>query len=145
MDVSATAEARIDAPPEAVFDFTQDWSRRSDWDPEVLSAEDVPGTPRRARVKMRRGATIVFAHVVDERPMRVVVESESVDRGGPIVGAGGSATYEPDGDGTLYRLEMRVTVGGGVMAKMVAGVAKGELERAVKAAVANAKAAIEAS
>ncbi len=143
MDVTAAAEVTIAAPPETVFDFTQDWSRRSEWDPEVLGAEDIPGSPRRARVRMRRGATIAFAHVVDERPRRVVVESESVERGGPIVAAGGSATYEPDGEGTRYRLEMRVTVGGGVMAKMIAGVAKGELERAVRAAVANAKAALE--
>lgn len=142
MDVTAAAEVTIAAPPETVFDFTQDWSRRSEWDPEAPARRTSPAR-RGGRARTRRGATIAFAHVVDERPRRVVVESESVERGGPIVAAGGSATYEPDGEGTRYRLEMRVTVGGGVMAKMIAGVAKGELERAVRAAVANAKAALE--
>lgn len=144
MDVAATAEIRIAASPETVFDYTQDWSRRRDWDPEVIAAELVPGSPRRARVRMRRGATIVLRHDVDERPTRVEVTSESLEGGGPIAGAGGSAEYVADGDGTIFRLTMSVTLGGGLMAKMVAGVAKGELDRAVRQAVQNAKAAIEA-
>ena len=67
----------VRASPEAVFDFTQDYSTRSDWDPTVKSAEVLSQEPRRVREDLEGIGPVVMEYKLYRRgdPTSQLVEA----------------------------------------------------------------------
>ena len=51
--ISVTESVFVARPPDEVFDFTQDYAYRAEWDAGVTSATVLGEEPRRVRVAMR--------------------------------------------------------------------------------------------
>src|SRR4029078_10421165 len=79
-----TIETRmdVDAPPGLVFDLSQDYRLRKQWDPFVAairahSISGVPGLGGRVWVKARNGLEMTVEYVTVDRPHRVAVRMVS--------------------------------------------------------------------
>ena len=90
--VTATGSIFVGKPPEVVWDFTQDYSRRPKW-------ED--GATPRVRVRCAGGLRAVFQYRLFDRPRQTSVAMEDVTSF-LIEGGGGSWSYEAKDGGTLW-------------------------------------------
>jgi hypothetical protein len=52
--ITVTETIHVAQPPDVVFDYTQDYRTRADWDPGVREATLLSESPRRARVEVPR-------------------------------------------------------------------------------------------
>lgn len=104
---TVTAEIRIAARPETVFEFFVDPEKLMRWKGIEATLEPRPGGIYRVNVN---GADIaVGRYVAVERPTRIVF-TWGWEGEGSLVPPGSSTvevTLTPDGDGTLVRLEHR--------------------------------------
>lgn len=97
-----TESILVDVPPEALWDFTQDYTRRSTWDSGVLEAEVLASVPvPRIRVRAQGGLRAVFQYRMFERPVRTSLAMEDVESSW-IAGGGGSWAYQAQGASTLW-------------------------------------------
>jgi polyketide cyclase/dehydrase/lipid transport protein len=102
MNVTITEELFIARPPEVVWDYTQDYARRPEWDRSILAASVLENGPRpRIRVRAAGGLRGVFQYKLFERPRRTSVELTEVESA-LISGGGGSWSYDASGAGTQW-------------------------------------------
>ncbi len=96
------AAVEVAATPEAVWDYTQDYAHRTEWDPSILEARVESEAPE--RVVWIRGAGSLecrLRYKQFERPSRTSLAM--VDLRSPLFsGGGGSWSYEPVVGGTLW-------------------------------------------
>ena len=86
-------------PRDEVFDYTQDYARRSEWDASVTTAEVLSESPRRIRITVRGLGSFTVAYELFRRPERTSAAFVDVDSRW-ISGGGGSWRYEPHDRGT---------------------------------------------
>lgn len=92
----------VAAPPERVWDFTQDYGQRSLWDKSVKSAEIIEKEPFvKVRIYGSDGSRLVFEYKLFERPNRTTLHME-VEQSSFFEKGGGSWTYESVDGGTLW-------------------------------------------
>ena len=92
----------IAAPPEEVWDFTQDYHQRPLWDDSVKSAEIIESTPFvKVKITGRDGSSLIFEYKLSERPVRTTLSME-VESSGFFEKGGGSWTYENVNAGTRW-------------------------------------------
>ncbi len=91
----------IAAPPEKVWDYTQDWTRRHEWDPGIVSAEILQAEPRIVRARGKGFVTMMVRYKLVDRPKKTSLEMTEF-RPGVFAGGGGSWTYEAEGAGTRF-------------------------------------------
>lgn len=116
-----TSTTHINAPPEVVFDYVDDWRnatkylhRLVKWEPVEVGAEIGVGTV--FRVGIQAGPTRLDGKLeVTEyvRPEKISIRSLE----GPRVIGGW--TFEPDGDGTRVRLTADFDLPGGFAGRLV--------------------------
>ena len=100
--ISVKATIVVNASPEAVWDYTQNWQYRREWDSsvvEVIKIEDSPSKNVRARFK--GGVEFLVQYKIGERPLRTglaMIESNSQW----MVGGGGSWQYKSAGNSTEW-------------------------------------------
>ena len=108
--------------PEAVFDYTQDYATRTDWDSSVTSAKVVSENPRRVEMAMRGIGPFVLEYKLFRRGGRTSAAFNGM-RSRLFSGGGGSWSYEPADGGTDWAqtstLEFKNRVVGFLMAPMV--------------------------
>jgi len=98
--VTASHSLRVRARPEQVWDFTQNWNRRPEWDFSVVAAKVIKETPRTVWVHARGGLEIEVVYKLWDRPKLTTL---AMKLHSPLVrGGGGSWKYEPSEDGTLW-------------------------------------------
>jgi len=97
----------IRRPCDAVWDFTQDFSRRNQWDSSVIQAEVIQDTPRRQVKVIGRGFRCTFEYKAEQRPRHTSVIMRDV-ASRLVSGGGGSWRYEPRDDGCLWTQTMRI-------------------------------------
>jgi hypothetical protein len=68
--VSVTESVFVARPPQDVFDFTQDYARRAEWDAGVTHAELLSEEPRAARVTIRGLGKATVTYQLFRRPER---------------------------------------------------------------------------
>ena len=100
--VTVTESIFIARPPEAVFDYTQDYARRTEWDAGIEAAELVSEEPRAARVTIRRLGSATVRYQLFQRPERTSAAFVDVDSIW-ITGGGGSWQYEATDGGTTWQ------------------------------------------
>jgi len=142
-NVTVRVSLFIAAPPERVWDFTQDWSRRADWDPAIVAAERIEAEPPAYRVRGAGGVRFVARYKLYDRPRRTSLEmAESTSR--LIGGGGGSWAYEPEGAGTNWTQNNTLTVKNAVLYTLLRPLLSWQLRRVTRAAMTKAKELIEA-
>ncbi len=97
--ITVSETIHVDRSPEAVFDYTQDYATRTDWDDQVQRAEVVSEDPRRVRITVRGLGTFTLEYKLFRRGDRT--SAAFLDLGNAFFsGGGGSWRYEPRGGGT---------------------------------------------
>lgn len=91
----------IDKPRDLVWDYTQDYAYRREWDDAVLETELLQTAPRMVRVRLQGNTTMTFVYKLDDRPHKTTLAARDISS--PIIeSAGGSWVYEVQGKGTLW-------------------------------------------
>lgn len=97
--VTVTESIHIDRPPDVVFDYTQDYGTRADWDAGISEATLLAESPRRVRVKVPRLGRFTVEYQLFRRGERTSAAFMDVESAW-ISGGGGSWRYEASDDGT---------------------------------------------
>lgn len=96
--VSITESIHVARSLDAVWDYTQDYSRRREWDDSIIEAGEMPeSSPRRVRIRARGGLSCVFEYKVNDRPRRTSLSM--VDLRSPLIAAGGGSWQYEARDG----------------------------------------------
>ena len=144
MDTSITVRQAIviAAPPEVVWDVTQDFGRRQAWEPGVESAEVLATDPRRVRVRLKDTGSLTIVYRLERRPSRTSLAFEDVDSPW-IRGGGGSWDYEPVDGGTRWTRTDTLVLRNRLVAALFGGLIRRRFAAGTTAAMARAKALIE--
>lgn len=142
MNVTVKESVFIAAPPERVWDYTQDWTRRTEWDPAIVAAEVLPGEERVVRVKALGGGGFLIRYKLNDRPVRTsLAMTDSTSR--LITGGGGSWAYEAKEGGTVFSQQNTLAIGSRLFAWIFGWSVRRQLRRLTRKALANAKRIIE--
>jgi uncharacterized protein YndB with AHSA1/START domain len=144
VNITVRETVRVEASPERVWDFTQDWSRRAEWDPAVRAAEALSrdGGPPSYRVRGAGGLSFVARYKLFERPARTSLEmAEPTSR--LVVGGGGAWTYAPDGAGTRWTQVNTLALRDGLAGALLRPLVRWQLARVTRVAMRRAKRLIE--
>jgi hypothetical protein len=142
--LTVTASVLVHRPVEAVWDFTQDFSRRAEWDASVLQATVLEREPLpRVRIRGAGGLRCVLRYRSFDRPRRTSVSLEEVSS--PLIQAGGGSwSYEAREDGTLWTQTNSLTLRPGWWRRLLAPLVRRGLEVATRRAMHRAQALLEA-
>lgn len=99
--VTARESVLVDRTPTEVFDFTQDYAHRSQWDRYVRDAEVLSDEPRRVRVRAPGIGTYTIEYRLFRRGVRTSAAFVEISSRW-ISGGGGSWEYEGRDGGTLW-------------------------------------------
>ena len=92
----------IDAVPEVVWDFTQDYQQRTRWDKSIKAAAVIRNqSPRVVLIRASGGLSATLTYKLDDRPKKTTLSLTDV-RSRVISGGGGSWQYVQQGDHTLW-------------------------------------------
>ncbi len=126
-----------------MWDFTQDYARRPQWDANVLAADVLPGEgPPRVRLRLRGGVECVFQYKVFDRPRRTSLAMTDV-RSPLLAGGGGAWTYEARDGGTWWTQTNTIVFRNGALALCFGTVARWQLARGTRRAMRTAKQVLE--
>jgi hypothetical protein len=96
---SATHTVHVSSTPEAVYDYTQDYSTRSIWDPSITDVELLSKEPRTYRLVIKGIGRFTIEYRLDRRGDRTSAAFTKVEATF-FSGGGGSWSYVASGDGT---------------------------------------------
>ena len=140
--VSVTESVYVDRPPEAVFDYTQDYSRRTEWDAGIAEATMVGESPRAARVKVPGVGRMTVVYKLDRRPERTSAAFVDVESAW-ISGGGGSWQYDPEGTGTRWQQTNSLELKRAGIAWLLAPMFERSLRRSMQRSMTEAKRRLE--
>jgi uncharacterized protein YndB with AHSA1/START domain len=144
MNVTAAYTVRIAAPLEAVFDFTQDWSRRAQWDATVTAAEAIPGEERAYRVRGPMGFRFVARYKLFRRPERTSLALTDFSWPG-LRGGGGSWEYRVEEGLTVWTQTNTLVLRDGLLGRVLAPIVGISLASEARKAMEKAKALLESN
>ena len=92
----------INKPREIVWDFTQDYSLRTEWDKTVIEAKVLQTSPRQiVELKTSGNTMMTFVYKVNDRPNKTTLAIQDIQSKW-IDGGGGSWKYEEQQGGTMW-------------------------------------------
>lgn len=92
----------INKPKSIVWDYTQNYAKRSVWDTSVLSAEVLHTSPNRmVKLKLKGNTTMTFVYKLDDKPNKTTLKAIEIESA-YIKSAGGSWNYEDKDGGTIW-------------------------------------------
>ncbi len=110
-------------PPEEVYDFTQDYSKRPLWDPLVKEANMLETEPTRViYLKAKDGSTMTVRYKQEDRPHKTSLAMTEV-QSQMMQGGGGSWQYEAQDGGTLWTQVNTIILKDALWAKLMIPVA----------------------
>ncbi len=101
MTVTISESIFINRPPYLVWDFTQDYNKRSLWDKTIREAKVIETKPRRISIVGSWGLKAELVYKLDDRPNKTSLVMTNVSSV-MISGGGGSWKYIPEDSGTLW-------------------------------------------
>ncbi len=134
----------IGRPPDVVFDYTQNYSHRREWDAGVTSVKVLAEDPRSIRVGIRGIGELTVQYRLDRRPERTSAAFVEVASRW-VTGGGGSWEYDPVDGGTRWQQTNTLAVRPGFIGRLIAPFIQRGLQRSMRAAMAEAKRRLESS
>ena len=141
--VSVTESIWVACPPEAVWDYTQDFTRRTEWDAGIAEAMILEQEPRTVRVKVSGLGRMTVVYKLDRRPERTSAAFVDVESAW-ISGGGGSWEYEAVDGGTRWQQTNTLELRRPRLAFLFAPLLERGLRGSTKRAMAEAKRRLEA-
>ena len=140
--VSVTESIWVDRSPEDVFDYTQDFARRTEWDGGIAKAKLVETEPRTARVQVRNLGSMTVVYRLDRRPDRTSAAFTDVASSW-ITGGGGSWQYEPEDGGTRWQQTNSLELKRPWLTRFLAPMIERNLRQSTQRSMAEAKRRLE--
>jgi hypothetical protein len=141
MNITVKESIHIRAAPEAVWDYTQDWTRRTEWDPAIQAAEILPAAERTVRARTMGGTFLVRYKLLDRPHRTSLAMTDSTSS--ILSGGGGSWDYVPEDDGTRFPQQTTLVVGSGPVGFLLGWFIRRQLGHSTRRALANAKRILE--
>jgi polyketide cyclase/dehydrase/lipid transport protein len=141
--VSVTETIWVERSPEVVWDYTQDYTRRTEWDAGVAEATVLGLDPRTVRVRIPGLGSMTMQYRLDRRPERTSAAFMDVESSW-ISGGGGSWEYEAADGGTRWQQTNSLELKRPRLAFLLAPLLERGLRRSTKRAMAEAKRRLEA-
>ena len=132
----------IAALPERVWDFTQDYSRRAEWDDFVKEARVEQQSPRVVWIKST-GMTCRFRYKLDDRPHKTSLRMTDIQPGWLFTGGGGSWVYETENGATRWTNTGSLTIKNRALYWLLKPFLTWQLRRSYRKAMMKAKLMIE--
>jgi hypothetical protein len=142
--VTVTESIWVDRPPAEVFDYTQDYARRTEWDAGIAEASVSGSSPRSARVRIPGLGSMTVVYKLDRRPDRTSAAFTDVDSAW-VSGGGGSWEYMPEAGGTRWRQTNSLELKRPILGWLLAPLLERSLRRSTRISMAEAKRRLEAS
>ena len=140
--LTVTESILVTRSPDAVFDYTQDFARRPEWDAGILATEVLGTSPRTVRVTVRGLGRMTVVYRLDRRPERTSAAFIDV-RSRWIVGGGGSWDYEASDGGTRWTQTNSLELKRPRLAGLVARLLERGLRDSTRRSMAEAKRRLE--
>ena len=143
MRVSVTESLFVARPPDVVWDFTQDYARRLEWDASILEAEVIgTGAIPRVRIRAAGGLSGVFQYKLFDRPRRTSLVLTDVESK-VIEGGGGSWSYDEADGGTVWTQTNALELGDTWLARLLAPMVRWNMSKSTRRAMRAAKRMLE--
>ena len=142
--VTVSHTVHVKRSPEDVFDYTQDYSTRMDWDPTVKSARVLSEDPRRVQVDMEGIGPLVIEYKLFRRGERTSAAFNDVNSR-LISGGGGSWTYEARDGGTDWTETSTLEFRNGMVGRLFAPILRRNMATLTRKAMDNAKTIMEST
>ena len=140
--VTVSETIHVERSPEMVFDYTQDYATRTDWDDQVTAAEVLSEEPRRVRITVRGLGTFTLEYRLFRRGDRT--SAAFTDLGNAFFsGGGGSWRYEARGGGTDWTQTNSLELRRPRLLGWLAPVVEWNLRNGTRRAMANARSMME--
>jgi hypothetical protein len=141
-NVTVRHAVSIAASPERVWDVTQDWSRRTQWDATIVSAEAIESATPSYRVRGAGGLSFIARYKLYDRPRRTSLEMVELNSRF-VIGGGGSWAYEAEGAGTRWTQTNTIALRDGLLGAILKPLVRWRLSTETRRAMEKAKALIE--
>ena len=141
--ISVTEVVVVARDPAAVFDYTQDYGRRTEWDRGIAEATVLGSNPRTVRVRIEGLGTMTVVYRLDRRPERTSAAFEDVESRW-ITGGGGAWQYEPVEGGTRWQQTNSLECRPVWYARLLAPLMERSLRASTRRSMAEAKRRLEA-
>jgi hypothetical protein len=145
MSITITVEEKIyiNSSPEIVWDFTQDYSKRSSWDKSIVSSVVISTEPfLLVAITLKGNVKMKFRYKLFDRPNKTtltIVEAES----SWIEGGGGSWKYDSFNQGTVWTQVNTLVLKNRNWIKVIIPFLRYQLRKNSQKAMMNAKRLIE--
>lgn len=140
--VTVSETIHVDRSPEAVFDYTQDYATRTDWDDQIQRAEVLSEEPRRIRISARGLGTFTLEYRLFRRGDRTSAAFVDLDNAF-FSGGGGSWRYEARDGGTDWTQTNTLELRRPRLLGWLAPVVEWNLRNGTRRAMARARAIME--
>jgi hypothetical protein len=142
--VTVSHTVHVDRSPEEVFDYTQDYSTRMDWDSTVKSAKVLSEEPRRVHAVMEGIGPLVIEYRLFRRGERTSAAFSDVGSR-LIAGGGGSWTYEARDGGTDWTETSTLEFRNGMIGRLMAPLLRRNMATLTRKAMDKAKSIMESA
>ncbi len=133
----------VNASPEIVWDFTQDYEKRTTWDRSIIRATVLQVKPTRiVEIKAKGNLAAKFQYKLEDRPNKTslaMIDTKSFF----IRGGGGSWKYEASDKGTLWTQTNTLQLKSGLLSRLLRPAISYQLKRSTRASMRRAKRIIE--
>ena len=137
--ITITHSVFINASPEKVWDFTQEYSKRASWDNTVVEAKVLQTDPHReVWLKLKGNSEMTFVYKLNDRPYKTSLVAKDV-KSSFIIGGGGSWRYEPRDEGTLWTQTNTLVLKTSLILKLFLPLIRMTMSRQIKIAMLKAK------
>jgi uncharacterized membrane protein len=141
--ITVSHTVHVDRSPEEVFDFTQDYGRRMEWDQTVKSAKVLSEDPRRVEEDLEGIGRVVMEYKLFRRGERTSAAFEAVSSR-LIRGGGGSWEYQARDGGTDWTQTSTLEFRSSHVGLMLAPLLRRNMATLTRKAMDKAKAIMEA-
>jgi hypothetical protein len=140
--VTVTESLAVARPQEVVFDYTQNYGSRSEWDRSVVETQVLGDSPRRIRLRVRGLGSFTVEYRLFRPPERTSAAFVDVTSAW-ITGGGGSWRYETSGQGTVWTQTNTLELKHPRLLRILAPLFERNLRSSMRRSMADAKRILE--
>ena len=141
---SASHTVHVNRPPDAVYDYTQDYATRSIWDPSITNVEVLSTDPRTYRLVIKGIGRFTIEYRLDRRGDRTSAAFTKVEATF-FSGGGGSWAYVPSDGGTDWTATNTFELKHRLLGRALAPIVRWQMLASMRKSMAKAKEIMEAS